>query len=157
MSKKSSILVVEDHRGERESLIRILRGQQYQVRSASDARLALNHVSNEIDLVISDIRMGTTSGMDLLQEWKYRRPSTPFILMTAFGEVAVAVHAMKLGADEFLTKPFDPEELLRLVEHSLEASRRREYQTRLKNPAGKGLGCEKIVGCTAPMLDVCER
>jgi two-component system, NtrC family, response regulator HydG len=157
MHEHSSILVVEDHCGEREALVRILRGEKYQVRGAADAKKAIQHVHDDVDLVISDVRMGLTSGIELLRIWKYRRPSTPFILVTAFGDAEAAVRAMKLGAEEFLVKPFDPGELLRLIGRSLESFHRRSNLEALKNSVSKTIGFEKIVGNSAPMREVCER
>ncbi len=109
------VLIVEDQAGEREAMSRMLRIEGYEVRTARDGEEALAAVGEPIDAVISDLRMGERSGLDLLHAWKAVRPQTPFILVTAFGEVGTAVSAMKLGAQDYLTKPVDPKELLRLL------------------------------------------
>jgi DNA-binding NtrC family response regulator len=157
MHDHNSILVVEDHSGEREALVRILRGQKYQVRGATDANKAIQYLNEDVDLVISDVRMGRTSGIELLRMWKYQRPSTPFILVSAFGEVGAAVRAMKLGAEDFITKPFDPTNLLQLIERSLETSNRKANLQELKNPVSQVMGFERIIGNSALMKAVCER
>ena len=79
-------------------LERVLRVAQYDVVTAASAEEALDWRDQAIDLVISDLRMGRRSGIDLLMEWREVRPETPFILATAFGDVDSAVRAMKLGA-----------------------------------------------------------
>src|SRR5262245_39727445 len=130
MSSKPSLLIVEDQASEREALVRVLRLEQYQVLSASDPEQALAHLEEPVDLVISDLRMGQNSGLDLLRYWKDKRPQTPFIMITAYGDVATAVEAMKLGAEDYLNKPVNPDELLLLVRKCLE-SRRKDEQLEL--------------------------
>src|SRR5262245_59487571 len=112
MVEKSRILVVEDQESERNALERVLRVAQYEVVAAANAEEALDWRDQPIELVISDLRMGRRSGIDLLMQWHEVRPETPFILATAFGDVDSAVRAMKLGAADYLTKPVDPSKLL---------------------------------------------
>jgi DNA-binding NtrC family response regulator len=120
MIHKSRILVVEDQESERNALERLLRVARYEVVAASSAEEALDWCDQPIDLVISDLRMGRRSGIDLLMQWREVRPETPFILATAFGDVDSAVRAMKLGADDYLTKPVDPSRLLDSVRQVLD-------------------------------------
>src|SRR5262245_685972 len=119
MIQKSRILVVEDQESERNALERVLRVAQYDVVAAGSAEEALDWRDQAIDLVISDLRMGRRTGIDLLMEWREVRPDTPFILATAFGDVDSAVRAMKLGAADYLTKPVDPSRLLGSVREVL--------------------------------------
>lgn len=109
---QSRILIVEDKENEREALVRMLRQEEYAVCAAANPEEALGHLEEQVDLIVSDLRMGANSGIDLLRFWKSRRPETPVILMTAYGEVGSAVEAMKLGANDYLMKPVNPEELL---------------------------------------------
>jgi two-component system, NtrC family, response regulator HydG len=120
MIDRSRILVVEDQESERSAMERMLRVAQYDVVAAGSAEEALDWRDQPIDLVISDLRMGRRSGIDLLMEWRDVRPETPFILATAFGDVDSAVRAMKLGASDYLTKPVDPSRLLDSVRQVLE-------------------------------------
>jgi two-component system, NtrC family, response regulator HydG len=154
MSNRAVILVVEDKESEREALSRLLRLEQYDVVAEPDPQKAIGHLDEPIDLVISDLRMGKHSGIDLLRYWKGRRPSTPFVMMTAFGDVDSAVTAMKLGAEDYLSKPVNPDELLILVKKCLEARRKDETIQMLQQRLDERLGFEKIIGNSKPMLAV---
>jgi DNA-binding NtrC family response regulator len=119
MNDPHRILVVEDQESERRALERVLRLAQYDVATANSAEEALDWRDQKIDLVISDLRMGGKSGIDLLLDWKAVHPRTPFLLATAFGDVDSAVRCMKLGAYDYLTKPIDPERLLSIVQTAI--------------------------------------
>ncbi len=119
MNDPHRILIVEDQESERRALERVLRLAQYDVATATSAEEALDWRDQKIDLVISDLRMGGRSGIDLLLDWKAVHPRTPFLLATAFGDVDSAVRCMKLGAYDYLTKPIDPERLLSIVQAAL--------------------------------------
>ena len=120
-----TILVVEDRQSEREALARMLRMAQYNVLVAENPETAITHLDAHVDLVLSDLKMGTYGGLDLLRAWKERRPHTPFILVTAYGEVDSAVEAMKRGAADYMTKPVDPERLLALIRKWLQTAAQR--------------------------------
>lgn len=113
------ILVVEDGPTEREALARMLRLENLEVATARDAATALRHIGESIDLVISDLRMGRQSGIDLMRAWCEQCPDIPFIIVSAFGDIDSAVSAMKLGARDFITKPIDPFRLLEVVKSCL--------------------------------------
>lgn len=119
MSSSLSILVVEDQSGEREAMSRLLRSEGYRAITASDQRQAQKSLGDPIDLVICDLRLGQDSGMEVLQEWREKRPMVPVILTTAYGDVNSAVAAMKMGASDYLTKPLKPDELLLLLNRYL--------------------------------------
>lgn len=122
MTRKTKLLVVEDRDNERRALARLLSLEGYETLTAKDAADALTHISEPVDLVITDLKMPETSGVELLQRWKARRPATPFIMVTAYAEVDSAVAAMKLGAKDYLTKPVKPDEFLDLVARVVESS-----------------------------------
>ena len=157
MANKPVILVVEDQPPEREAMMRLLRMEQYDVVGAENPEQAIAHLEEDIDLVISDLRMGATSGVELLRHWKRRRPSTPFILLTAFGDVGTAVEAMKMGAEDYLSKPVNPDELLMLVSKSLESRRKDEKIKELQTRLNERLGFENIVGQSKPMLQLFDQ
>jgi DNA-binding NtrC family response regulator len=113
------ILIVEDQETERRALERVLRLAHYEVVTAASAEEALDWRDQPIDLVISDLKMGRQTGIDLLMQWREVHPDAPFILATAFGDVDSAVRAMKLGASDYLTKPIDPTRLLASVREVL--------------------------------------
>ncbi len=118
---KQRILVVEDGDSEREALARLLRLEQFEVATARSAEDAESHLGRPVDLVVSDLRMAQRTGIDLLRAWRQRHPHTPFVILTAYGEVGTAVEAMKLGANDFLAKPVDPVRLLHVVRDLLAA------------------------------------
>jgi len=123
MDSSKTILIVEDQPNERDSLVRFLRAENYQVIAAPSVSTALEHLQDAPDLVLSDVRLGNESGLDLLKSWKQREPSTPFILITAFGDIATAVEAVKSGAEDYLIKPILPTELAAKIMRSLSAPR----------------------------------
>ncbi|HEY5312593.1 MAG TPA: response regulator [Pirellulales bacterium] len=118
--QQARILVVEDGRSEREALVRVLHAEHYEVLAAENPEQAAGFFSQSVDLVISDLRMGPQSGIDLLRAWQQHDSTVLFIIMTAYGDVDSAVTAMKLGAVDFLTKPVNPAQVLALVHKCLE-------------------------------------
>jgi DNA-binding NtrC family response regulator len=131
MNRQATILVVEDQPAERRALTSLLETEDYRVVSARGQREAEQLLKTDIDLVICDLRLGHASGVEVLRAFRKRLPLGPFVMVTAYGDVNSAVSAMKLGADDFLTKPIDPETLLETI-GSLLAKRR------LSPPVGEG-------------------
>jgi two-component system, NtrC family, response regulator HydG len=154
---KARILVVEDKPSEREALARLLRLEQYEVETADSAKQALGFLREPIDLVISDLKMSKATGLDLLRYWKDQRRETPFIMVTAFGDVDSAVEAMKLGAEDYLNKPVNPEELLLLVAKCLESRHKDHTISELQARLDERLGFERIIGHCQPMRVVFEQ
>ncbi len=118
------ILVVDDQEMMRDSLAATLVREGHDVVAAGDGPTAVNRLGNgRFDLLVSDLKMPRMTGLELLAESKRLRPEMPVVLMTAFATVNTAVEAMKLGAYDYITKPFDGEEIKLLVERTLEHSR----------------------------------
>jgi two-component system, OmpR family, alkaline phosphatase synthesis response regulator PhoP len=114
------ILVIEDEPGLRLALTDRLAAEGYQVAAAPDGERGLRHATEEhFDLLLLDVMMPGRSGFDLLRELRQRGLQTPIIFLTARGEVVDRVVGLKLGADDYLTKPFDMAELLARVEARL--------------------------------------
>lgn len=155
VSTKRCILVVEDDVNEREALARVLRLERYLVLTARDPEEALQSIDRPVDLVISDLRMGRETGIDLLRAWRGQRPNTPFILLTAFGTVDTAVSAMKLGAEDFLSKPVDPVQMLDQIRSLLFGNDPVEQPVMTRINAG--LNTKKIVGRSTALVKVCEQ
>jgi DNA-binding NtrC family response regulator len=151
---QANVLVVEDKESEREALSRLLRMENFHVIVAADAEHAQRHADQGIDLVISDMKMHSATGIDLLRFWKKHFSSVPFIVLTAHGDVDTAVEAMKLGAADYLTKPVHPDEFLMLVRRCLEASRKDATIAELQQRLDRHLGFERIVGRSKPMIEV---
>lgn len=112
----TSILVVEDDAGLREALCDTLSLANYQVVPAQSAEQGLQLLKeHKISLLISDVQMGTMSGLDLLKTVKLNYPSLPVLMMTAYANVNDAVVAIRNGAADYLAKPFSPEVLINMV------------------------------------------
>lgn len=110
--KQQTILIADDEASLRKVLSAMLRKEGYHVLTASDgleARDLLN--TNTVDVLLTDLRMPKLDGMSLLKDTLEKHPQTPVVLLTAHGTVDTAVSAMKLGAFDYLTKPFDQDEL----------------------------------------------
>src|SRR5438270_7066348 len=116
-----TLLVADDDPGLRESLERTLTREGYRVLLASDGRAALERLQDgAIDLIVTDLKMPGLTGLELLRAAKAISPDVDVILLTAFGTVEEAVKAMKDGAVDFLTKPFQRAQLLRVIRKALE-------------------------------------
>src|SRR5208283_546083 len=118
--KGARILVVDDELSMRQYLEVLLRRRGYDVVTAgslSDARARLSE--QPADLVVSDMRLGNDSGMQVLREVREHSLGTEVILITAFGTPAAAVEAMRAGAYDYICKPFDNEEMTLLVQNAL--------------------------------------
>jgi two-component system, NtrC family, response regulator HydG len=121
MSDPATLLIADDDPGLRESLERTLTREGYRVILASDGNAALERLrAGGVDLVLTDLKMPGLSGIELLRAVKAIAPEVDVILLTAFGTVEEAVRAMKEGAYDFLTKPFQRAQLLRLIRQALE-------------------------------------
>jgi two-component system response regulator HydG len=121
MSEPATLLVADDDPGLRESLERTLTREGYRVILASDGNAALERLqAGGIDLVLTDLKMPGLTGIEVLRAAKAIAPDVDVILLTAFGTVEEAVKAMKEGAYDFLTKPFQRAQVLRLIRQALE-------------------------------------
>ncbi len=118
--ERERILVVDDEQGMRLGLTEVLERGGYMATAVEHGRAALAALAeHSYALVISDMRMPTMGGAELLAAVQERHPGTPMVMMTAYGTVEDAVSSMKLGASDFLTKPFAPQDLLHLVRRVL--------------------------------------
>ncbi|MBI4715616.1 MAG: sigma-54-dependent Fis family transcriptional regulator, partial [Nitrospirae bacterium] len=127
------ILVVDDEKGMRDLLTIMLRREGYEVTAAESGEEALEMVRKEsFDLVISDIRMRKVSGLDVLREVKGSFPDTAVIMITAFASSETAVEAMKEGAYDYISKPFDVEAVKITIRRAMERVLLREEYLLLK-------------------------
>lgn len=136
-SDKASILIVDDEATVREILLRTLSQEGYSCNTAADVDAAMELVETGcVDLVLSDIMMPGKTGIDLLKLVKSSCPDTAVIMVTAVADTQTAINAMKLGAYDYVTKPFNLVEVLMSVERSLEKRSlivsNREYQEELE-------------------------
>ena len=143
MSDPAMLLIADDDPGLRESLERTLTREGYRVILASDGNAALERLqAGGVDLVLTDLKMPGLSGIELLRAVKAIAADVDVILLTAFGTVEEAVKAMKEGAYDFLTKPFQRAQLLRLIRLALERreliQQNRALQQRLDDLLAQG-------------------
>jgi two-component system response regulator AtoC len=126
----SRILIVDDEPSVLFTLGELLGERGHETVKARSAEEALARVDG-VDLVLTDLEMGATSGLDLLRQLREREPALPVILLTAHGSERAAVAAMKSGAWDYLTKPFETDELMLTVDRALETGRLRALSRRL--------------------------
>ncbi len=150
------ILIVDDEEIVIRSCRRILSdGELYSVDSTQDGATALRKVEeSEYDLLVLDIMMPGIDGLEVLQQVKERHPDVDVIMVTGLSQIQTAVKAMKLGAFDYLSKPFDPDELKHVVDRALERRRLLQENRHLKNEVGSKYRFENIVGASAPMQAV---
>lgn len=119
--KKGTVYVVDDDEAVRDSLQWLLEGQDYRVRTFESAEAFLSrYEAREVACLIADIRMDGMSGMELQDRLLERQSPLPIVFITGHGDVPMAVESMKKGALDFIQKPFDEAQLLRLVERMLD-------------------------------------
>ena len=123
----AQVLIIDDHDTVREGLELLLRRRGHRTLSAEGGQRGLDLFREEgADLVITDLRMANVDGMEVLRQVKERSPGTDVLVLTAYGTLETAVEAMKLGATDFLTKPFSTEEFAVKIERILKARDERE-------------------------------
>lgn len=153
MSK--SILIVEDEKILRISLTDALKAEGYIVFAVADGNEALAALSEgDFSLVITDIRLPGASGVDILRKSLADSPLTPVIMMTAYGSIKDAVSAIRSGAFDYITKPFDLDELLITVAKALEVQSITEENIRLKKELSSYYGAPNIIGESKAMQAV---
>lgn len=119
---KHNILVVDDEPVVCNSLRKILRKQNYSVDEAFDVDVALNKMKlNKYDLIFLDLKMPKKSGMEVLESIKKKYPSTPVVMITGYASVETAIEATRLGAHNFIPKPFTSDELSKVAVEALAA------------------------------------
>lgn len=152
---KPRILIVDDELSMREFLSILLEREGYEVLTAADAALAQERLaSNRIDLVISDVQMPGLSGLELLARIKKETPDTAVLLITAFSTAEQAVEAMKLGAYDYLAKPFKVEEIKILVRNALEKRDLRRENRILREKVSECDGFAGIIGRSPRMREL---
>ena len=152
------ILIVDDEEAMRVFMRRSLEREGYDVTVAADGEEALRAAEGaSFDLVITDLAMPGMTGMELLAELRRRRPGTVVIVMTGYGSISSAVQALKGGAVDYVTKPFEREEILRAVQAVLQASQLRAENRLLKRLLEEGRRFEGLVGSSAAMRSLYSR
>jgi len=128
---KTKVLVIDDEKVVLDSVKKILADEGYEVEVTLSGRDGLKDaLESHYDIVLTDIRMPDIGGMRILRDIKRSKPSLPVIMITGYASVKSSVQAMKLGASDYVEKPFTPDQLIKAVDTALEtaASRKPEPQ-----------------------------
>ncbi len=151
------ILVVDDEQSMRDVLSIMLKRAGYGVTTASDGEEAVGHIHKEIfDLVITDLRMPKMGGLDVLKTVKACSPETVVLVITAFASAESAVEAMKHGAYDYLTKPFQVDEVQLIIRNALERRRLSTENMLLKREMASQSSFSRIIGQSDAMQRVFE-
>jgi two-component system response regulator HydG len=152
------VLIVDDQRNMRSTLSIMLRDAGYDVIEAHDGDHASDLVgADTFDLVLTDLKMGATDGIQVLRHAREVTPLTEVIVMTAYGTIESAVEAMRLGAHDYIQKPFTEQELLLKVQKALERRRLAGEVTLLAAEFRERYRFENIIGRSAPIREVLGR
>ena len=154
----ASILVVEDERAIQIALSGLLRREGYEVEMASSGDEAIAKLEEgRFDLVLTDLALGKgPTGMDVLRAAKERQAETVVVMITAHGSEKIAVEAMKSGADDYVPKPFDNEEIRLVVRRALERTRLQRENRLLLDQVQRQYGFENLIGSGPGMRRVFE-
>ncbi len=154
----SKILIVDDERNMRATLAMMLRASGHEVDEAADGTEgAKKGGSGGFDVVLTDLRMGQRTGLDVLREVKTHQPLTEVIVMTAYGTIESAVEAIRLGASDYLQKPFSEQELLVKVDRAVANRRLAGEVAFLANEFKDRYKFENIVGRSTVMRELLGR
>jgi DNA-binding NtrC family response regulator len=155
MAKKISILIVDDEESVRESLYSWFIEDGYHVECAENARKALTLLeSDQFDIVLADIKMPGMDGLEMLKRIKVHKKDTIVIVMTAFATVDTAVKALKDGAFDYITKPFDPDDLSHLIRNATKQITLADENETLKKKVISLENVEDLIGNSEEMKDV---
>ncbi len=133
MKKIHSILVIDDDQIGCDSLAEFLKHEGYSAESATSSAIALKRLAQRsFDIVITDVRMPEQTGFSLLKQIKQRHPETLVILITGYGQIEDAVTAIRLGAFDYITKPFDNSTIRSVISQAIEQQSLQEDPAKLR-------------------------
>jgi DNA-binding NtrC family response regulator len=152
---RARVLVVEDDTAMSEMLREALDEGGYDVEVAGGGHAGVDRIrQGGIDLVVSDVKMPDLDGLDMLREIKAVEPSPHVITITAFGSIDTAIRAVKLGAFDYITKPFEIDQLLLSVDKALAERALRSEVARLREEVGRSYGFDNIIGRSPVMQEI---
>ncbi|HKN19456.1 MAG TPA: sigma-54 dependent transcriptional regulator, partial [Dissulfurispiraceae bacterium] len=153
-----TILIVEDKQSMADMLARTLESEGYSVRLALTVKDGLDSLSREdINAVITDLKLPDGDGMEIVKAVRAGSPFIPAIVMTAFGSIEIAVTAIKKGAYDFITKPFDPDHLILLLKRALEEQAMQKENLVFKHEFSKFLKMPEIIGLSRQWINLMEK
>ncbi|TAN44198.1 MAG: sigma-54-dependent Fis family transcriptional regulator [Nitrospirae bacterium] len=154
----NKILIVEDKKSMADMLSMAFGSEGYEVKCALSIKDGLASLDNEnVDAVVTDLKLPDGSGFDILKSAKERVPSLPVVVMTAFGSIETAVRAVKEGAYDFITKPFDPDHLLLIIKRALSERFAAQENLALKKEFSDFLRIPDMAGTSKAWMDVLEK
>ena len=154
MKSKPVVLIVDDEKSARDGLVRALR-RDYRVFAAENGSSALDVLARQkIDVLLSDVRMPGMDGITLMQRALANNPKLTCIILTAYGDVELAVEAMQQGATDFMTKPINLDKLELVLERVLKAKHIELENEQLRVQLDSKYGLENIIGNSASMQEV---
>ena len=154
---KAKLLVVDDEKNTREALRRAL-DDTFEVYLAVNVAGAQNILkSDSMDVVLTDLRIGSESGLDVIQLAQKQSPPPPCIVMTAYGSVESAVEAMRQGAYDYLTKPLDLDRAQLLLKRAVQTIRVEQENQSLRAQLDRSFGLDRILGRSGAMEKVLDR
>lgn len=152
---KAKILVVEDERSMREVLTVLLDEEGYDVVSACDGTEGIKHIDNDIyDVIITDIKMPGVDGFEVLKRATTVSPDTAVVIITAFGTTESAIEAMKLGALDYVQKPFKVDEIRLIVKNAIDRRRLKAEVAALRERVRDRSGIDNIIGKSPQMMEI---
>ncbi|MEM3370040.1 MAG: sigma-54 dependent transcriptional regulator [Candidatus Micrarchaeia archaeon] len=152
---RDKILVVEDEKSMRAILQMFFENEGFNVSTASDGIEALSMIEEDIfDVIVTDIKMPKLDGMELLKKVKEISPATMVIMITAFGTKESAIEAMKIGAYDYINKPFNMDELRIIVKRALEKKKLTEEVSLLRQKIETTYALENIIGQSPKMQEL---
>jgi DNA-binding NtrC family response regulator len=155
MAKKISILIVDDEESVRDSLYNWFIEDGYRVAVAENANKALSILeSDTFDIILADIKMPGMDGLEMLRRIKLLKSESIVIVMTAFATVDTAVQALKDGAFDYVTKPFDPDDLSHLIRNASKQISLAEENESLRTKIVSLENIEDLIGISEPMKSV---
>lgn len=152
--RRPKILLAEDDASVLSALAMVLEHAGYSVLKAASGADALRMLGPEVQLLVSDLWMPGMDGLALLEQARRMQPLLEVVIITGNATVPSAVQAMKLGAYDYLTKPFAPPDLLDVVERSLEHARTRRDMSELGAEGGDQVDIEKLIGRSQAMVEI---
>ncbi len=151
------ILVADDHDALRRGIARALTEAGHEVEQAANGNAAIERLhGSQFDVVLSDLKMGGSDGLDVLRTARTLQPATAVILMTAFGTVQTAVEALKIGAFDYVQKPFEIEEMEVKIEKALELRRLRHEVDYLRHTQNDIYEFSRIIGASGALQRVLD-
>jgi DNA-binding NtrC family response regulator len=157
MAKKANLLVVDDELIVRDSLDKWFREEGYDVTVAESAQDALTKMAaKRFDLALVDIKMPGTDGVELQRRMREIDPEMIVIIMTGYASVETAIAALKNGAYDYVSKPFDPDDIAHSVHNALSHKRAEQENVRLRETVASVVRPQEIVGQSPAMIRVFE-